>query len=245
MYEMITGDRAFLGDSAVETMNAILKEEPPPLQTPTRIVPLALERVITHRLKSSRRIGFRQRGSGFWPQSVTSQSGIYSAIIPALDVEEDKKKTKTRAQVVGVCRPQDKILARLAAGIVVFCRRRTSTTPLPVYTQLTFRRGSIYTARFTPDGKEIFFSGAWNGNPIDVSFMRSESHTIQNLGLANTELLSISSKGEMAVLLNTKYLFHFINQGTLARTSLAGGVARECWKMFRKLIGAPMERICW
>ena len=29
LYEMLTGQRAFQGRSAVETMNAILKEEPP------------------------------------------------------------------------------------------------------------------------------------------------------------------------------------------------------------------------
>ena len=29
LYEMLTGQRAFRGDSAIEVMNAILKEEPP------------------------------------------------------------------------------------------------------------------------------------------------------------------------------------------------------------------------
>ena len=224
MYEMITGDRAFCGDSAVETMNAILKEEPPPLQTPARVVPLALERVITHCLEKQPQDRFQTaRDLAFGLESVTSQSGIYSAIIPALDVDEEEDKRSLKWLVFAT-------LGLIVAGLLAlsfFVGRRTAGASLPAYTQLTFRRGSIYTARFTPDGKEIFFSGAWNGNPIDVSLMRSESHTIKNLDLTNTELLSISSKGEMAVLLNTKYLFHFINQGTLARTSLAGGVARE------------------
>jgi serine/threonine protein kinase/WD40 repeat protein len=222
MYEMITGDRAFCGDSAVETMNSILKEEPPQIQTMSRVVPMALERVITHCLEKQPQDRFQTaRDLAFGLESVTSQSGIYSAIIPALDIEDDKPSRKWLVfAALGL------ILASLLA-VSFFVGRRTAGAPLPTYTQLTFRRGAIYTARFTHDGKEVFFSAAWNGNPVDVSFMRSESHNVQTLDLTNTELLSISSTGEMAVLLNTKYLFHFINQGTLARVPLAGGVARE------------------
>jgi len=36
LYEMISGIRAFKGDSAVETMNAILKEDPTELTTTRR-----------------------------------------------------------------------------------------------------------------------------------------------------------------------------------------------------------------
>src|SRR6185503_5460932 len=45
-YEMLTGQRAFRGDSHVETMNAILKEDPPEFSAVTANVPGALERVI-------------------------------------------------------------------------------------------------------------------------------------------------------------------------------------------------------
>src|SRR5688572_7651554 len=49
LYELLTGRRAFQRDSAVETMSAILKEEPPELATSGKPVPPALERVV-HRL---------------------------------------------------------------------------------------------------------------------------------------------------------------------------------------------------
>lgn len=222
MYEMITGERAFCGDSAVETMNAILKEEPPLLQTPTRVVPLALDRVITHCLEKQPQDRFQTaRDLAFGLESVTSQSGIYSAIIPALDLEEDKPRRKW---------PLFTALGLLLAGSLAlsfFVGRRTAVRPLPTYSQLTFRRGSIYTARFTSDGKEIFLSAAWNGNPIDIYSMRAESPDLQTLGQSKMQVLSVSSAGEMAVLLKSRFLFHFINQGTLARMPLAGGSARE------------------
>ena len=221
LYEMVTGDRAFCGESAVETMNAILKEEPPPIQTQSRIIPLALDRVITHCLEKQLQDRFQSaRDLAFGLESITSQTGVYSAIIPAF---EDKAK------------PDRKWLLFAAAGLIAagllalafFAGRKTSGASLPTYSQLTFRRGSIYTARFTSDGKEIFFSAAWNGNPIDIYSMRAESLDLQTLAQANMQVLSVSPTGEMAVLLKSRFLFHFINQGTLARMSLAGGAPRE------------------
>ena len=46
LYEMLSGRRAFLGSSAVETMNAILKEDPAEFDQTNRAVPSALQRTI-------------------------------------------------------------------------------------------------------------------------------------------------------------------------------------------------------
>ena len=53
LYEMVSGRRAFHGDSAIETLNAILKEEPPELAATNRNLAPALERVIWHCLEKS------------------------------------------------------------------------------------------------------------------------------------------------------------------------------------------------
>jgi hypothetical protein len=73
--------------------------------------------------------------------------------------------------------------------------------PPPLYHQLTFRRGSIRTARFGPDGQTILYSAAWQGNPSDVYTARPEAPESRSMGLPKTQLLSVSSSGEMAVLL--------------------------------------------
>jgi hypothetical protein len=51
LYEMLGGRRAFRGDSAADTMSAILKENPPALSTLTPNVPPALERIVRHCLE--------------------------------------------------------------------------------------------------------------------------------------------------------------------------------------------------
>jgi len=51
-YEMASGKRPFSGNSAVETMNAVLKEEPPEIST-IRNVPPEFERIVRHCLEKS------------------------------------------------------------------------------------------------------------------------------------------------------------------------------------------------
>ena len=48
LYEMLSGKRAFQGQTSVETMNAILKEDPPEFAETNRSVPPALERIVRH-----------------------------------------------------------------------------------------------------------------------------------------------------------------------------------------------------
>ncbi len=53
LYEMLSGHRAFHGDSAIETLNAILKEEPQELSSTNSNIAPALERVVWHCLEKN------------------------------------------------------------------------------------------------------------------------------------------------------------------------------------------------
>ena len=48
LYEMLSGKRAFHGDSAAETMSAILREEPPDLSVTNQSISPGLERIVQH-----------------------------------------------------------------------------------------------------------------------------------------------------------------------------------------------------
>ena len=66
LYEMLSGQRAFKGETSVETMNAILKEDPPELETEKLKVSPGLERLVrrclekepARRFQSARDVGF-------------------------------------------------------------------------------------------------------------------------------------------------------------------------------------------
>ncbi len=53
LYEMLSGKRAFPGDSAADTMSAILMKEPPELSQTNRDIPPGLERVVRHCLEKN------------------------------------------------------------------------------------------------------------------------------------------------------------------------------------------------
>jgi eukaryotic-like serine/threonine-protein kinase len=53
LYEMLSGHRAFRGESAAETMSAILKEDPPELSDTNKNVSPALERLVNHCLEKN------------------------------------------------------------------------------------------------------------------------------------------------------------------------------------------------
>src|SRR5678809_770607 len=53
LYEMLAGRRAFHGDSAADTMSAILREDPPDLSVTNQSVPPGLERIVRHCLEKN------------------------------------------------------------------------------------------------------------------------------------------------------------------------------------------------
>jgi serine/threonine protein kinase len=53
LYEMLTGKHAFTGESSVETMNAILKEDPAPIDTAEMKVSPGLEGIVRHCLEKN------------------------------------------------------------------------------------------------------------------------------------------------------------------------------------------------
>ena len=76
LYEMISGKRAFKGDSSVETMNAILKEDPPELSESGLNVTPGLDRIVRHCLEKEPGQRFQSaRDLAFDLESLSSLSG--------------------------------------------------------------------------------------------------------------------------------------------------------------------------
>ena len=90
------------------------------------------------------------------------------------------------------------------------------------FTTKTFDPQTIVVARFMPDGESIVFSSARTGNLVQLFEIRSGTVEARPFGPPRTHLLSVSSKGELAVLTNAKYIAQRLFQGTLARMSIEG-----------------------
>ena len=79
LYEMISGKRAFHGETSADTMSAILKEEVPDLSETARSVPAALERIVRHCLEKNPSQRFHSAGDlAFDLESLTEISATGS-----------------------------------------------------------------------------------------------------------------------------------------------------------------------
>ena len=97
----------------------------------------------------------------------------------------------------------------------------------PDFARLSFRRGTIVSARLSPDGQQVVFGAAWDGKPFRLFLVRAGSPDIRDLGI-EADILAISRSGQMAVMLHRHFGFGTVwSRGTLATVSLTGTVPKE------------------
>ena len=223
LYEMISGKRAFHGESTADTMSAILKEETPELSETARHVPPGLERIVRHCLEKHPTQRFQSSGDlAFDLEALTevsagSKTGGNAAVQQAAR-DESARRLMTVLSVL--------VLVGAAFALGWWANRGGGAAPPAVYKQITFRTGSIGSARFTPDGG-IVYGASWDNGDREIYLTRPDDTVSRELGLKFAELLSVSKSGELAIRLNTVFGQGFDRMGTLARVSLGGGKPRE------------------
>lgn len=82
------------------------------------------------------------------------------------------------------------------------------------------------SARFAPDGQSVIYGAALGGKPVELFSVRTDAIESRSMGVP-ADILGISKTGEMAILLNRRYVGSWITVGTLAKVSLSGGAPRE------------------
>jgi eukaryotic-like serine/threonine-protein kinase len=115
--------------------------------------------------------------------------------------------------------------ALLGAGI--WLGRRDARSQPPDIQRLTTMRGTVYAARFAPDGRTVIYSASWEGAPTELFSTDPKFPGSRSLGLADSDLLSVSSLNQMAVLQPANPTFMTGMNGTLAQAPLTGGAPRQ------------------
>jgi len=214
---MVSGRRAFKGESGVETMNAIVKEEPPELSDSGLHVTPGLERVIRRCLEKSPERRFQSASDlAFAIEALSGTSGSISA----QDVVAARVKVSRRV----VWFTAALILLVAVAGFLIGARFSAQTSPS--FQQVAFGPGFVSAARFTPDGANVIYGAAWNGKPISLFSTRLDGLESRPLGLPPADVLATSARGDMAILMNRHNYFQWMTIGTLALAPLSGGSAR-------------------
>jgi DNA-binding winged helix-turn-helix (wHTH) protein len=130
------------------------------------------------------------------------------------------------------------VIMALTAASVFF--RNGWSHPEPSFHQVTFRKGSVAEARFTPDGGNIIYSADWNGAGSRVFQADLVSPEARDLGFENAWLASLSPTAEMAVFVKPKNAQKMV----LERVPLHGGAPRPISDRAEGADWAPDGTLC-
>ena len=217
LYEMLAGQRAFRGDTAADTITAILTKEPPDLSQTNKDIHPGLDRIVRHCLEKNPEERFESARDVAFDLEALSNISTPSAATGA--IAAPRRRSVVIPIVAGV------FLLGAFAGL--FVGRKTGAVSQPTFHRLTFQRGTVFTARFGPDGQTVYYSASWDGAPPQVYSLRQGIPESSPLPVPPASLLAISSGGELAILLEPRSIRFTLNNGMLARVPISGGVPKE------------------
>jgi serine/threonine protein kinase len=167
LYEMLSGRRAFHGDSAADTISAILTKDPPDLSQTNSRIPEGLERIVDHCLEKSPEARFQSARDIAFDLEALSQAPLST---PSWVAASGLWRSRAARWAPWVALP----VAFLAYGLG---RRSGLTAPsLPSlrpseFRQLTFLPGQEDFPVISPDGASFLYVSSDAGNP-DIYLQR-------------------------------------------------------------------------
>ncbi len=222
LFEMLTGRTAFGGETISDTIARVLERDvdwdalPPSI--PPRIHDLlrrCLQKEPTRRLRD---IGDARLEID---EALTASAVAVAAPAPA------KRAIRPPQLLLGVIAAAG--LGVAATLTIIFLVQNSRADSHPAFRQLTFRHGSLRGARLAADGQTVVYSAAWIGTPPEVYVIRPESPQSGSIGLADAGVLSVSSRGDLAVSLGCRLNWGEC-VGTLGHVPITGGTPRELVK---------------
>jgi serine/threonine protein kinase/Tol biopolymer transport system component len=229
-YEMLAGRPAFTGASAFERMQAVIQHDPPEI-TPG-VIALPLERIARRCLEKNAQQRFQSADDvAFAIQALSTGNPLVSTPPETAPVPRRSQRGWEVVAIGGA------VLAGLALGMVG--ARRVASPGVVSFEARTFDRLPITNARFMPDGQTIVYSAPTRGDlPPDLFIINASAEAPQPLGVSRAHLLSVSSKGELALIAEATPLAHRLHTGTLARMTL-GSSPRAIMEQVREADWSP------
>ncbi len=224
LFEMLSGSQCFGGETASETMAAVLLKDPDWSRLPAS-TPLRLSELLRRCLHKDPRQRLRDIGEARIAIEV-----IMTGPEVVASLESPTPQASARTEPAGRNRWTTLPVAIVLIVLLVMggwlLGRRGASNETPEFHQLTFDLGLIYSARFAPDGQSIYYSAGWNGRPVGLYATQPNGPESRPLGLENSALFAVSPS-QMAMSTGCKDMFIGDCSGTLAVMPVSGGAPRE------------------
>jgi len=240
VYEMCTGRVAFGGSTSAIIFEAILNRAPTPPPELNPSLPSDLNRIVCRALEKDRDLRYQTASEMRAELKLLKRDLESSRISVAQGSGSSTRADGTTAPAATPARKEYSIRSySIRSGLILcavlilgaaagwFLRAGWRPASQPLYHQLTFRRGTIRSAHFTPNGQSVVYGASWEGSPTDLFITSPESPQSRSLNLSGAALLAISSSGEIAVSMDSRPSGVYAQVGTLARVPLNGGSPRS------------------
>jgi hypothetical protein len=223
LYEMLTGQTPFSGESRASLAAAILTHHPPSSASVAGTASTSMDAIVAKCL--AKNADERWQNAGDLASALQWSADSPG---PTRDVAHTTANRSRRLAMMAVA----VLVASAAVGLGIRgVRGWTALFPrqasFGLHRQVTYRRGSVSSARFAPDGQSFVYSASWEGQPWGIYHGRAESPDARDLSMNQARILSISRGGDMAVLLGPQNIARAFGTRTLTRVPMAGGVRRD------------------
>jgi len=236
LYEMATGQRAFAGATQASLISSIMRDQPRAMSELMPLTPKAFERVVRQclakdpdeRWQSARDVAHELQ----WIATESSQPDAQAST---------GAKPGTKPSWLYILGALALVAAVGSAAYFAGSRRHGAAgQPAAAFHQLSYTPQSIFNARFSPDGKSVYFSGAETGTVPELFEIQGAFPEPRPLGLKGMHLLSVSSRGELAVLTQLRFEgSHRIFTGTLSTLPIGSAAPRAVLEEVREADWSP------
>jgi serine/threonine protein kinase len=234
LYEMLKGRRTFTGESAIEILNAILKDEPEDLTaTDMRISP-ALEKIVRRCLEKKPERRFQSAsdlGFALETLSLTSGSRLETAAWPALSGTTGRSPLQTRERLAWIAVAVLSIVS-LGVASAYFTPRPKPNTPVVEASILPPEKSSFGSFAVSPDGQRLAFTAAMGGN----------THLwVRSLDRLTAQVLPDTEGATYAFWSPDSRSLGFFAGGNIKKVGISGGPAQTLCSE-RQIFGATWNR---
>ena len=207
LYEMLSGRRAFSGDTAIDAMTSIVREDPPHLAAADRPIPPALERIVTRCLEKNPSSRFKSADDLAFALETLSMHT--DAVQGLSSVPARSRQSRLPWLVAGV--------ASILATVLLAAQFLRDQPPGPLVWKMdivTPPTNDPLSFALSPDGRQLVYTAATEG---------ASRLWLRPLDQAGAQLLGGTEGASFPFWAPDGRAIAFFADGKLKRTDLTGG----------------------